>query len=672
MIPTKIEEAIATILDLFPMAAEPAHLIAIAFVVWITWRILKTHWKYNLCRIGIDDVQNGLEEIKTWERNNLDFNMGSREQTVSEKKEDTEEEIDKKKKEDDISKSVSQDDDYDFSQGTMANRWLRYFKAQFRQNKPPDCSIVMASIEDKITEHDEEFRTLSGSLTVLGLLGTFIGLLIVVLPIAGVIQNTRFDEMTKQAMTGDAPLITTFNTILDGLDKSVKGMPVAFFTSILGLGGTLFFNGRFSKLHKVRIALLGKMEDYLNGMIAPKFAQIPHEVRLADAFLTGSSQFMASAEISAETAHIFNECATSVNSSAEQITEAAREFNRHIKNFKRLSRPIESLQQSSETMATQLSDMMTKQAESLQQNSKRMVEQLTDLMKNHSESLQQNTNTMVEQLTNLTETRSESLQQSSKTMVEKLSEMMKNHSESFQQDSKRMVEKLTDLTENRSESLQQSSKTMVEQLMDMMKKQFEGFDSRMEMLGSGLNETLDTLRAMEGSDYNPVFSNIQNLLDSIRGAQEALLKLYQASIDEQENAITKAAEPVHSGLDLLCERMESQQKQSEATVKTLRKGVNNIRDQIQTSQQALVSAIKQTPRYETGRRSIGDAFVPAESSTDGGSRGSSDNVSRVSLSPTDTGVITGGLKKDAPPQRRRNLFGKLKDRLSSSQPSKKR
>ena len=92
--------------------------------------------------------------MERWERSNPDFNIDEKIEQASE-----------------IIRSARH---------PLAFRWLERFEALYRQNKAPDVDGLIGSIEHELARHDEAFRTLTSSLILLGLLGTFVGLIIVV------------------------------------------------------------------------------------------------------------------------------------------------------------------------------------------------------------------------------------------------------------------------------------------------------------------------------------------------------------------------------------------------------------------------------------------------------------------------------------------------------------
>jgi methyl-accepting chemotaxis protein len=313
--------------------------------------------------------RNGLRAMERWERSNPDFNIDEKIEQAPE-----------------IIRSARH---------PLAFRWLEHFEALYRQNKAPDVDGLIGSIEHELARRDEAFRSLTSSLILLGLLGTFVGLIIVVIPIPGIIQGAQISPTLSQ----EVKIEDVFSTILEGLGQSVSGMPLAFITSIIGLFSTLVLNGLYSfLLLRPRNKLLSDMEACFNVKIAPKFAVIPPQLRLSrvftqtvndlyDKYFTALSEYLdkrlkeivdsnarmvllveeggtklkESSEASLKSAEILEQHKNTVAAGAKEIMRAAMEFSRHIENFERLSEPLNALKGSVDTMLKENERLMARQ-----------------------------------------------------------------------------------------------------------------------------------------------------------------------------------------------------------------------------------------------------------------------------------------------------------------------
>ena len=413
--------------------------------------------------------RSGLHAMERWEKSNPNFNM----------EEETEQSPEVIKK----------------AQHPLAIRWLEHFRALHRQNKAPDVDGLIGSIEHELAQHDEAFRSLTSSLILLGLLGTFVGLIIVVIPIPGIIQGAQISPTLSQ----EVKIEDVFSTILEGLGQSVSGMPLAFITSIIGLFSTLILNALYSPLLHSRNTLLANMEECFNAKIAPKFAVIPPQLRLSHAFtrtvndlydkyFTALSEYLdkrlkeivnsnarmvllieesgtklkESSEASLKSAEIFEQHKDTVAAGAKEIMRAAIEFSRHIENFERLSGPLNALKNSVDTMLKESERLMARQFQAFDER---------------------------------------------------------------------------------------------------MDKQSKSFEARMETLGDGLAETLDTIRGLNNTDYRPNFVNIQNLLIAVRESQDTFLEFQKRTLSEQGEAFERAKKPLQDELERLRQDLQGLNKE---------------------------------------------------------------------------------------------------------------
>ena len=413
--------------------------------------------------------RSGLHAMERWEKSNPNFNM----------EEETEQSPEVIKK----------------AQHPLAVRWLEHFRALHRQNKAPDVDGLIGSIEHELAQHDEAFRSLTSSLILLGLLGTFVGLIIVVIPIPGIIQGAQISPTLSQ----EVKIEDVFSTILEGLGQSVSGMPLAFITSIIGLFSTLILNALYSPLLHSRNTLLANMEECFNAKIAPKFAVIPPQLRLSHAFtrtvndlydkyFTALSEYLdkrlkeivnsnarmvllieesgtklkESSEASLKSAEIFEQHKDTVAAGAKEIMRAAIEFSRHIENFERLSGPLNALKNSVDTMLKESERLMARQFQAFDER---------------------------------------------------------------------------------------------------MDKQSKSFEARMETLGDGLAETLDTIRGLNNTDYRPNFVNIQNLLIAVRESQDTFLEFQKRTLSEQGEVFERAKKPLQDELERLRQDLQGLNKE---------------------------------------------------------------------------------------------------------------
>ncbi|HOR85965.1 MAG TPA: hypothetical protein PLL98_05705 [Bacillota bacterium] len=95
-------------------------------------------------------------------------------------------------------------------------------------------------------------------MVVLGLLGTFYGLTLSVGKLVELLSNS-----------GNSDLLVSMDSVITGLISSVKGMSVAFSTSLAGVGGSIIITilGIVFNIEEARQSLMVQLEDYLDNVV---------------------------------------------------------------------------------------------------------------------------------------------------------------------------------------------------------------------------------------------------------------------------------------------------------------------------------------------------------------------------------------------------------------------
>ena len=115
---------------------------------------------------------------------------------------------------------------------------------------------VLDGIESRLDETRELSRYMTGLLIFLGLLGTFWGLLLTIASVADVIGNMSVG-------TGDVNAL--FNQLKSGLALPLRGMGVAFSSSMLGLAGALVLGFLDLTAGQAQNRFYTELEDWLAG-----------------------------------------------------------------------------------------------------------------------------------------------------------------------------------------------------------------------------------------------------------------------------------------------------------------------------------------------------------------------------------------------------------------------
>lgn len=121
---------------------------------------------------------------------------------------------------------------------------------------PSAMRSILDSVGIRLDEAKETSRYLTGLLVFLGLLGTFYGLLVTVTNV-GVVINAM-------DATGDSA--SMFQNLREGLSEPLRGMGVAFSSSLFGLSGSLILGFLDLQTGQAQNAFYTDLEDWMTGM----------------------------------------------------------------------------------------------------------------------------------------------------------------------------------------------------------------------------------------------------------------------------------------------------------------------------------------------------------------------------------------------------------------------
>ena len=393
-------------------------------------------------------------------------------------------------------------------------RWLKQFWAGHRQNKPPVVDEVMQKEEDHLCSNDDTLRTISGSLIILGLLGTFVGLYQVILPIQSIIQNTK-DSAT---ITDPAVAAQSMTEMLKDIGGSLSGMEFAFVTSIGGLGCMIVLNFLLSFfVGKKRLVLIDELETCCNEEIAPRFRLFLPETQLEEAvnrafrsLADRHSEFMAGQE---------DYIRTALEAHFEKVLAYLEPLFQTLKNT---------------------SDTLNAASASSHRTSEKWQKTLDDFAELHAKFMatqKENLETALKPLLQTLNSASDTLDKA----TEDWSETFSRGAEAVRESGENFVKHISNFTKL-SEPL--------EELKAAVEKMVEDFDERIEALALTMGETYQVLQKLNPDEpmYQPVFENIKARLDAIHSTEQALLKFQQESDDEAETGIDEKVEALLKGL----------------------------------------------------------------------------------------------------------------------------
>lgn len=414
-------------------------------------------------------------------------------------------------------------------------RWLKQFWAGHRQNKPPVVDEVIQKEEDHLCSNDDTLRTISGSLIILGLLGTFFGLYKVILPIQRIIENTK-DSAT---ITDPAVAAQSMTEMLKDIGGSLSGMEFAFVTSIGGLGCMIVLNFLFAFfVGKKRLVLIDELETCCNEEIAPRFRLFLPETQLEEAvnrafrsLADRHSEFMAGQEDYIRTtleAHFEN-----VSATLEPFLETLRDTSETLKAASASSLRV------SENWNETLAGFSRMHAKFMADQGN----QLKTALEAHFENVSAALAPLLQTLNHASDTLDEA-----STSYYRVSEHWRETLGVFS----RGAEAVRESGENFVKHISNFTKLSepLEELKAATTKMVEDFDERIAALALTMGETYQVLQKLNPDEpiYQPVFENIKARLDAIHSTEQALLKFQQVADDEDKTGIDEKVEALLKGL----------------------------------------------------------------------------------------------------------------------------
>ena len=135
-----------------------------------------------------------------------------------------------------------------------------------RQGQLVMSALSMRSLLDgigaRLSETREISRYLIGLLILLGLLGTFWGLVQTIAAVADVIRDLSIDPGNVNA---DSGLALAFGELKDGLEAPLAGMGTAFSSSLFGLAGSMVLGFLELQASQAQNTFYKELEDWLAG-----------------------------------------------------------------------------------------------------------------------------------------------------------------------------------------------------------------------------------------------------------------------------------------------------------------------------------------------------------------------------------------------------------------------
>ena len=489
----------------------------------------------------ITGSKEALEDLRNWEKNYLEFSA--------------------------VKYSREANAPSDSTLNPRTQKWLKLLWSGYCQNKPPIVDEVVQREEEYLCSDDERIRTTSGSLIALGLLGTFIGLYQVILPIKSIIQNTR----DNAAVTDPSAATQSMANMLENIDQSFSGMGFAFVTSIVGLVGMILLNIRFSHFSKKRVELIDEIETYCNEDIAPKFRLFLPEIDLKEA-VQEAFQVLANrhSEFMADQADFLK---TTLEAHFEKVSTSFEPFLETLNNTSnRLNEASASNKQVSEQWSNTLEDFSYRHSQLVADQE----EHIKRALETHFEKISASLEPLLETLNNACDA-------------------LNSGAEDIRESGENFVEHISNFT-RLSEPL--------EKLKVATDKMVKDFDERMDTLALTMGETYQVIQKLNPDEptYTPVFDNIKAQLGAIHATEQDLLKFHQELSDKDDTDIDEKVGSVLEGLSDVKNAVERLDKTLVENLTGVNQTLNDLPEVVRQQKQIIESVQNMDDTLKSGDR----------------------------------------------------------------------
>lgn len=150
--------------------------------------------------------------------------------------------------------------------GGILGVWIEICSSYYSSRLISPLNALKENMESYLEKGDAKIRFQIGSLTMIGLLGTFTGLIITVINAFKMVKSAPLNSANS---TGD---FSTLGDLLTQILGALSGMEVAFSTSILGLAFSIILGWIFSKYRGDREWFYNEMTALASKTLIPLFS----------------------------------------------------------------------------------------------------------------------------------------------------------------------------------------------------------------------------------------------------------------------------------------------------------------------------------------------------------------------------------------------------------------
>jgi biopolymer transport protein ExbB/TolQ len=206
---------------------------------------------------------------------------------------------------------------------------------------------------------------------VLGLLGTFYGL------------TLSIGELVKTlAASGGIDVLDSMDSVIEGLISSVKGMSVAFVTSLFGIASSIFLTiiNIFFGVEEVREAVMIEMEEYLDNVLSQhitKESETP-ETLIKNELIAGLEDFnnklqQNMREITEVLSFRFESATSGIEQFSESLIKSVDRFDKSLNVFAENTRDFSEFNHHLKTNIQRMNVSFNDFTEELKENTKEIA-----------------------------------------------------------------------------------------------------------------------------------------------------------------------------------------------------------------------------------------------------------------------------------------------------------
>jgi hypothetical protein len=174
-------------------------------------------------------------------------------------------------------------------------------------------------------------KSATGLMIIMGLVGTFYGLTLSIGKLGALLSEDA-------GITTDVVASVTM-----GLTQALSGMSVAFSTSLFGIAGAILMTllGVFANVPERRLALMVRLEDYVDNVLRVRLRGVERELGDADSEVTRSTMLERAAASFGQAVSQLDGTITRFETALQGFSTSTRDFrelNMHLKdNIQRMS-----------------------------------------------------------------------------------------------------------------------------------------------------------------------------------------------------------------------------------------------------------------------------------------------------------------------------------------------